>query len=146
MRYGRVRLPNPCAGRAPADMASVRLDRTWNGAGGEARAPPPQPTPWVGRKGNPGSCGSYPSSFAREIIACLPRRVDGSRSSPRLRVAVGLSGLAAQNADRKIRQQLGYANAVLTLQSTARENVSPSSERWRRNLRAAPMGGRTALV
>jgi len=32
------------------------------GAGGEARAPPPQPTPWVDRQGNPGSRGSYPSS------------------------------------------------------------------------------------
>src|SRR5262249_10103532 len=116
------------------------------GAGGEARAPPPQPTPWVGRKGNPGSCGSYPSSFATDIIPCLHRRVDGSRSSPRSRVAVGLSGLAAQNANRKIRQQLGYGKAVLPRQSAARENVSPSSERWRRNFLVAQMGGRTALV
>jgi hypothetical protein len=39
------------------------------GAGGEAWAPPPLPTPWASRQGNPGSCGFCPSSWRVTIIS-----------------------------------------------------------------------------
>jgi hypothetical protein len=37
------------------------------GAGGEAWAPPPLPTPWAGRQGNPGSRGAVPKLVTRRL-------------------------------------------------------------------------------
>ena len=56
------------------------------GAGGEAWAPPPLPTPWAGRQGNPGSRGTMPKLVTRVIIPCLrgavENQVSGAPSSP----------------------------------------------------------------
>ena len=69
---------------SPRTRLLVPPKRAGRGAGGEARAPPPLPTPWVDRQGNPGSRGSYPSSSSqpREYNLLFAIRVEDRDQPP----------------------------------------------------------------
>src|SRR5215469_4496269 len=65
------------------NSSTVRADH-WSfqsGAGGEAWAPPPPPTPWANRQGNPGSRGSSPSQYGSLYPLLLAGLIDHSAAA-----------------------------------------------------------------
>jgi len=98
MRPRHRRIPDGCQPPAAVREATTSPVRRWRaerGAGGEAWAPPPLPTPWANRQGNPGSRGSCPSSRRCHYIDPSTGHVETGRED----VARWWIGASGQNHD-----------------------------------------------